>query len=941
MRSLRPLLLLPFFFFQSTLFSQIVWTEPTFPTDNEAVTVFFDATQGSGGLANCNCDVYFHTGLITENSNNSSDWKYVFTTWGQANDDWKMKPVAGQPNVYKWVISPTIRQRYDVTDPTEAIEKLAFVFRNADGSLTGKDTGGTDIFHDISQDNSVFNIGFVKPSTPSVISAIGETILVEGASNQTADLSLYHDGNLLASTTGTSIEFEINVTTIGTHEVELRADNSMETKSTSFTYVAVDDSPVAPLPNGVETGINYLSDSEVTFVLEAPSKQNVFLIGDFNDWMVDTEYQMSKTPDGMFWWISISGLTPGETYAFQYLVDGTIRIGDPYSNLVLDPFNDSGISPEVFPNMHPYPFGKTDGIVSLLQPGTPAYTWQVTDFERPEKTNLVIYELLVRDFLANEYGGITNMLDYFVELGITAIELMPVSESSSTGWGYDPVYHYALEKSYGTPNALKALVDACHARGIAVILDVVFNHAHENNPFAKLFWDEANFRPAPDNPWMNVQAPHEFSVFYDFDHTYPGTQAYVKKTLKHWLEEYKVDGFRFDLAWGFTQKSGNAAWGYDPVRVELLKDYADYIWQISPGAYWTMEHFVDNSERRELSDYGLMSWGGAGIHNQYLEAAMGYQSNLKDASYKTWGWNDPHLVTYIESHDEERMMYKNVQYGNSNGNYNVKDLSTALDRTELANAFFYTIPGPKLLWQFGELGYDYSLHTCEDGVTIDPDDWHCKLSPKPVPWDYTTDPDRVDVYNVIRSLLHLKNNYEVFQTSNFNIDVDQYWKTIHLNHSSMNVAVLGNFHVVNQTFDPKFQHTGTWYEYFSGETLNVTNVNEPVTFTPGEYRLYTDQPVAPPEAVTADEEAVAKGLDWFISPNPTAGEAWISFNLEKNKNVQWKLFDLQGKLLENNDLGEMWAGMHRIKLPTFAKGMYLLQLKADETVDVKKLVVVR
>ena len=915
--------------------SQIIWTEPVAPTDQEPITVFYDATQGTGGLANCNCDVYVHTGLITSNSSSTSDWKYVFTTWGQANSAWKMTPVAGQPNIYRWDISPSIRQRYNVNNPNEMIEKLAIVFRNANGSLEGKGVGGTDIFYDI-QNVEVFSAGFVSPALQSLLTQIGETIAISAVSNQPSNLSLYLDGIFLTSMTGAALQYSLNINSAGLHTVELRANNGTDFVTQQFTY------KVSTLPQGLQPGINYISDTTVTFVLAAPGKQNVFLIGDFNDWLPVADFQLQQTTDSLSWWMTVNGLTPGQEYAFQYLVDGQIRIGDPYSDLILDPVSDNEISPSVFPNIPPYPIGKTTGIVSLCQPGAAEYPWQTTDFERPEKTNLVIYELLVRDFLFNDYGGLKNMLDYFEDLGITAIELMPVSEfNGNSSWGYDPVYHHALDKAYGTPDSFKAFIDACHARGIAVIMDVVFNHAHENSPFAMLYWDQPNFRPAPNNPYMNVEAPHPYSVFFDFDHTYFGTQEYVKKTLKHWLEDYKVDGFRFDLAWGFTQQQGNAAFGYDPVRVAILKEYADYMWQISPDAYWTMEHFVDNAERIELSDYGLMSWGGAGIQNQYLESSMGYQSDLKDASYKTLGWNDPHLIAYMESHDEERMMYKNLQYGNSNGNYDVKDLPTALDRVELANTFFYTIPGPKLLWQFGELGYDFSLHTCEDGVTIDPNDWHCKLSPKPVRWDYTYQPDRVDVYNNVRALTHLRNNYEVFQTTNFNINLDQYWKSIHLNHSSMNVAVLGNFNVNNATFNPKFQHTGTWYEYFSGATLDVTSVNAPVTLTPGEYRLYSDQPLTHPDAVTADDEVMAKIFDWLISPNPSAGNTDLSIYLDKKAPVKWEAFDLQGKSLASYDLGQILEGEQHIKLPTFAAGIYLIRLQVGEKMEVKKLTVIK
>ena len=930
-----------FLFISTSTVAQVIWTEPAFPTDNEEITVYFDATEGTGGLAGCNCDVYVHSGLITSNSNSPSDWKYVFTQWGQTNPDWKMDPVAGEPDVYSWVISPNIRQRYNVNDPDEVIEKLAFVFRNGNGSLEGKDVGGADIFQDVFQDNNELTAGFISPSSPSVFTQIGATISVSAGANQTATLSLYDNGNLLISLEGTVLEYDIEVTEDGTHLVEFVADNGTESISSSFTYVVPLDNPIVSLPAGAEPGINYISDTEVTFVLVAPNKNNVFLIGDFNSWNLDTEYQLNRTPDGLMWWITIEGLTPGENYAFQYLVDGEIRIGDPFSDLILDPAHDPWIEASVFPNLHPYPTGKTTGIVSLCQPGAAPFDWEVNDFERPEKSNLVIYELLMRDFLQQDYSNLTAALDYLEDLGITALEFMPVNEfDGNNSWGYNPTYHHSIDKYYGTPDAFKTLVDECHKRGIAVIVDVVFNHAHERNPMAMLYWDQANFRPAADNPWLNQEATHDFNVFFDYNHESFFTKEYVKKVCRHWLEEYRVDGFRFDLSKGLTQNTNGSfdAWAYDGSRIATIKDYADEIWDTSPDAYVILEHFTENSEEIELSDYGCMLWTGFNPHNEYLEAAMGYGSDLSAVSYKNRGWNQPHLVAYMESHDEERMMYKNLQYGNSNGNYSVKDLATALDRVEAASTFFYTVPGPKMLWQFGELGYDYSINTCSDGVTVDP---NCRLSEKPIPYDYLGEQDRIDVYNVVRALLHLRNNYEVFQTTDFDLDVNQYWKTIHLNHSSMNVTVLGNFNVSSETFNPQFQHTGTWYEYFSGETIEVTNVNQNISLAPGEYRLYTDEQVSPPDYVNGNEDVFGEHYTWSIYPNPASEEVFLQVDMQGHASGEIIVRNLQGNVLLSLPLEQQGTSTPPIHLPFLDSGIYLVQLQVKDHIETKKLVVLK
>lgn len=928
------------FFAQQLSIAQIVWTEPVFPTPSQPVTIYFDATEGTAGLANCNCDVYIHTGLITSKSNSPSDWQYTFTKWGEENEAWKMTPVSGRPNVYSYEITPSIQEMYDVNDPEEEIRQIAMVFRDGAGNREGKETGGKDIFYDVYADDAGFVASLTRPTEATVFAQIGAVIPIEGIASAEATLSLYDNGELLAMETGASLNYTLFVNSGGFHLVEFIADNGTVRDTSSFTYVIPDPTVVEALPDGIEPGINYLSDTDVVLAMVAPGKNHVFLIGDFNDWEFSADYQLKKTPDGSTWWIEINGLTPGRYYGFQYVVDGRIRTGDPYSQLVLDSANDRFISEDIFPNMPPYPNGKTGGIVSLMQPGAPEFQWQVNDFERPDQTNLVIYELLMRDFLVQDYASLTGMLDYFTDLGVNAIELMPVNEfDGNISWGYNPTYHHALDKAYGTPEAFKALVDECHARGIAVIVDVVFNHAHENNPFCMLYWDEANFRPAANNPWLNPQPTHDFNVFFDFNHESPGTRYYVKRTLQYYLTEYRVDGFRFDLSKGFTQNQNGPfdAGPYDATRIATIKEYADAMREVSEDAYVILEHFAANDEERELSDYGCMLWSGAGLHNQYMEAAMGYNSNLSDVSYRNRNFNDPHLITYIESHDEERLVYKCLGFGNASGNYSTQELATALERSELASAFFYTVPGPKMLWQFAELGYEYPINYCEDGSLND----DCRTGPKPIPTNYIDQPDRFRLYNTVRALNELRNNYEVFQTTDFQLNTGGFQKTIHLNHGAMNVAVLGNFAVTEAQVSPNFQHTGWWYEYFTGDSLEVTNTSAALSFAPGEYRLYTDVRIEQPEYLVSNTKAISAYVqNWSIAPNPSNGAFNIQLQLEESARVELSVFDLQGRRITTLTTRQLPPGRNDLVInEDLQPGVYLLRLMINGAVDSRKIVV--
>ena len=145
----------------------------------------------------------------------------------------------------------------------------------------------------------------------------------------------------------------------------------------------------------------------------APEKSDVFLLGDFNGWNVQEEYQMKK--DGDYFWITISDLDPDQEYAYQYFIDYSKKIADPYARKVLDKANDKFIDPGNYPNLKEFP-AEANGIVSTFQIEEDAYNWQQASFTRPKKEELIIYELLVRDFSENDsYEAVISKLDYLEE----------------------------------------------------------------------------------------------------------------------------------------------------------------------------------------------------------------------------------------------------------------------------------------------------------------------------------------------------------------------------------------------------------------------------------------------------------------------------------------------------------------------------------------------
>jgi pullulanase/glycogen debranching enzyme len=511
---------------------------------------------------------------------------------------------------------------------------------------------------------------------------------------------------------------------------------------------------------------------------------------------------------------------------------------------------------------------------------------------------LVIYELLIRDFDAlHSFDAVKARLDYLQNLGINAIEFMPVNEfDGNESWGYNPSFHMALDKYYGSATAFKQLIDECHTRGIAVIIDVVYNHASGQNPYYRM-WNTDNGgyggQASNDSPFFNPTTTHAYSVFNDLNHSKQATRDYIKRTTQYWIDEYKIDGFRWDLTKGFTQNCTSSDEGctgaYQSDRVAVLKEYADYQWEVNSDFYVIFEHLGGNTEETEWVNYrlgegkGILMWGN---HNgNYSEATMAYhdggKSDFSWISYKNRGWTVPANIGYMESHDEERLMVKNLSSGNSSGGYDVTTLATALNRIELAGAFYFTVPGPKMVWQFGELGYDISIN--QNG----------RVSNKPILWNYFTEPNRKDVYDSWAFLIGLKKKYDIFRTNNFVLDVANIngLKSIHLTNDAVNpdikhITIIGNFGVTTQSINPAFQQTGTWYNLLDNNTtITVTDVNATITLQPGEFKIYGSN-----QATLSLDDQFNDSGKLTIYPNPTKNQFQI--NAQSNQVV---IFDLLGK----------------------------------------------
>lgn len=908
-------------------YSQIT-TAPALPTDADQVVITFDATKASNqSLLNYTGDLYVHTGVMVQGL---TSWQYVKGSWGNNTNQPKLTRTGA--NTYTLSISPSIRQYYGVPIGTK-ITQLCLVFRSGDATKQSE-----DLFYNVYPQG--LSVSITNPSQTKPIYDLNENINITLQSNSSTNLKLLIDDVEVQSTAQTSISHTYTTSNSGKHWFKAIATNGIETKTDSV-YILVRTALVTEeLPAGMKPGVNVIDNQTATIVLKDPLalKKFVYLIGNFSDWLPNEQYYMKRTPDGKYFWITLTGLLPTQEYAFQFLIDGYLRIADPYTNKTLDP-NDIYIPASTYPGLLPYPTSKTSGVASVFKTANNTYSWQTLNFTPPVKQKLVIYELHIRDFVSDSYiQTVFDSLSYLKKLGVNVIELMPINEfEGNDSWGYNPSFYFATDKAYGTPNDYKAFIDEAHRLGMAVVIDMVFNHSFGQSPLVQMYSNSDGTSlgtPTANNPWYNVTCPHPpYCWGYDFNHESTETRAFMDSVLTYWLTEYKVDGFRFDFTKGFTN-TPNTGSAYDATRIGNLKRFADQIWSINPNAYVILEHFCDNTEEKTLADYGMLIWGN--LNYNYNEATMGWltNSNFANVTAKQRGWTNPNLVGYMESHDEERLMYKNITYGNStNPSHDTKNKTIALKRVELAANFFIPFPGPKMLWQFGELGYDIAI------------DYNGRTGKKPIHWEYYEADDRRAVFNTFAHLNRLKQDYEVFSTGNYDYSLSGAKKWIKLDGTDMDVVIIGNFDVTSVDFTIDFPTTGKWYEYYTKDSIELASTSKTFAMAPAEYRLYTSKKI--------NRDSIFVGIDEIsnpqtksdikIWPNPSNGSFNILVELALPSPVNIEIFNLVGqKVYSKKTHFSTGDYTEPIELSSsLNNGVYLIMVQTKEQAKVGKLSIFR
>jgi 1,4-alpha-glucan branching enzyme len=835
-------------------------------------------------------------------------------SWEASSEASKFTYNAGTDTYTKTIVPTTY---YNTT----GIGRIGFLIKAKNG--TG-DKKSQDILVEVGS----FQVNLTAPiENSSTIIASGSNFNITATNtNGNASYSLKANGTVINTNTSTASYLYSHTNITGNQSYELSATQGAVTIVKKFSVVVNPNTVSAAMPAGLVDGINYNTTdaSKATLVLDAPLKDFVYVAGSFNNWQPTSAYAMKKDPTSGKFWLELTGLVSGVNNTYQYwVVDATplanspsmVKTADPYSTLVLSPYDDPGIPAASYPNIPSYPSGQQFE-VTVLKTGQTPYNWQVTNFTKPAKEKLVVYEVLVRDFdAARNYQSLIDKIDYFKNLKINAIELMPVMEfEGNESWGYNTSFHMALDKFYGSSDKLKELIDVFHQNGIAVILDVALNHAFGRNPMVRMWMNDPDGdgfgSPTAENPYFNMVAKHTYSVGEDFNHQSLKTQYYVNRVIKQWIEEYKIDGFRWDLTKGFTQactaSDESCTNAYQQDRVDILKKYADYSWSLDPTHYTIFEHLGTDTEEQQWANYritetpskGIMMWGK--MTDQYNELSMGYTSNISRMSSASRGFTANRLMGYAESHDEERLMYKNVQYGASNGAYNVKTLNTALSRMSAIGAVSLLVPGPKMIWHFGELGWEKSIYTCNDGTVNDASGTiagDCKLDTKPQPqWvnNWLGDSNRNKIYNDWAKMITLKTVEPVFLGTSTITNANSLTVNIKITNASLastqlkDVVILANFDTTAQNVATGFPYTGTWYNLMDNTTINVTDANAPINLPAGEYRIYGNK------TANLAIEDFEKGNAVSLYPNPVSN--YFTLNAAFTK-VQ--VYSISGQLVKS------------------------------------------
>ncbi len=660
------------------------------------VVITFDAAQsGVAGLQGLSTDLYAHIGVYTNLSPNS--WAYT-SNWGDNAAKYKLARVG--TDKYQITIGD-IRTYFGITNAEETVSKICIIARTADATVQTSDQ-----FVDVYPEGLYVSLN-TNPANTTITKAT--EITFTASTTQSANIKLYVDNaEVKSATNATSLTYTRNFNTPGVQNVvKAVATNSNGTVESIVNVFYVKSSEQGNYPGGVpKQGAVKNADGSVTFCLAAPNKSSVILVGSWDNYEALSSNTMKyQDYNGYrYFWTTVTGLDNSTYYPYYYLVDGKYRVSDPYSSVILD-YNsdkwlDGDVGADVFADCPEYPYSQLDGVMLGVYKGDmhDTYKWKVNNFKVTNPNSLVIYELLFRDFTGESKtadGTIRKAIekiDYLYDLGVTAVELMPVMEfDGNNSWGYSTNAYMAVDKAYGSPDDLKEFIDLCHQKGIAVILDIVFNHTPGLHPWYQMY-------EAGTSPFYNAVAPHDYSVYEDIKQEYPLVEQHWVDVLTFWLTKYKVDGFRFDLVKGLGDSNsyGSGTEAYNQSRINRMIRLHAAMKKVNPNVIHINEHLASAEEETPMGNDGQYQWNNQ--NGNAIKYASGSGADLRYFNSANCSRPVCSTVDYAQSHDEQWV-----------GNKAISGTQARMRRLGSVAVQLLMSPGPKMMFQFDELGYDKEL----------------------------------------------------------------------------------------------------------------------------------------------------------------------------------------------------------------------------------------
>ncbi|MFQ6606472.1 MAG: alpha-amylase family glycosyl hydrolase [Fidelibacterota bacterium] len=846
------------------------------------------------------------TVTITVNHDMGGNLWWGVNGWTQPiNAYWPPGTVLGDPgaSVETPLLGPDSLNNYFLrlgpfTAGSQPVEVLDFVFHWNDGTWDNNNFNDYHIPFDFTPLPGDPVITILSHENNDVIDSLETVIFTTDSSVYT---EVWIDGNLtyVSTVDGThSFIWDTTPLALGEHILWFRAQgNSGRVTFTKLTLWKTPPILHAPLPPGISSGVSIQEDSIVTFALLAPNLPFVTLQASWEGWDPDLRVMHYDDSSGV-WWLQDT-LSPG-TYEYMYRLNGQKSIGDPYATDVQWKLN-----------------GQEDWHLEnqrcRFKVGSTPFPWTDDSWQQPPMEDLIIYELLVRDFTPQgDFSGVISKLDYLQELGINAIELMPVWEfPGGSSWGYNPAFFFAVESSYGSPEDFKTLVNEAHAQGIAVIMDAVFNHCDGTAPYYQLYeqdYDRSPYIHGEQNPWGMP----------DFDHTKAGTKQLTRDVVRYWMEEYHVDGFRYDNTTGF---------GWSGLNDYGISVFSYEAWLVNPNVYQIAEHFSSFDDLYSLMSVTKINSHWHDIFHDQMKANLregsfegatygNLPATAQGISYAYHGFDAPRNITnYTESHDEQRVIWE------AQTNTTI-DYDLAVQKSRLGGTILLTATGVPMLFHGQEFGMDTER----------------TLDPNPLQWSRLDSPVGQSLYQHYKRLLWLRNEYPALRGENCTFFFSTANRTIAYTRwdASDTVMVVANFSRNDKTVEIPFPHQGLWFEFVEDDTLLVTGDQQTLTIPGSQAWVFINNK----RWLTTDPGAEVLPQEFALEqnyPNPFNATTTINYTIPKAVRVNLEVYDLQGRLVRqlvskkqlpgnyvvqwvgDNDVGEKVSSgvyFYRLRTPT-------------------------